>query len=160
MILGGCWQGQNQAFSSQGSRGSECSSSLKAIVKSSRLVARGTHCPAVRAQAPGTARGSHSVGACPLSCAGVSCSRSLTVPFMTQQKSVVALWPPALVALAAQGCLLPWLCHPTLSSPLIQLCDVQCKALLQGEGLLQEVWKNDPGLFSASTIDGSPRITP
>lgn len=114
-------------------------------------MARGTHSPAVRVQAPGTARGSHSVGACPLSCAGVLCSRSPAVPFMTQQKSLVALWP-----LAAQGCLLPWLCHLTLSFPLILLCGVQCKALLQGESLFQEVWKNDPGLFSDSTTDDSP----
>lgn len=116
-------------------------------------MAEGRLCPAVRVQAPGTAPGSHSVGACPLSRAGVSCSRSPTVPFMSQQKILVALWP-----LAAQGCLLPWLCHPTLSFPLILLRGVQCKAFLQGKGLFQEVWKNDPGLFTASTRDDSPWI--
>lgn len=60
----------------------------------------------------------------------------------------------------ATGCMAA--CSPgsatPLSFPLIQLCGVQGKALLQGEGLFQEVCKNDPGLFSASTIDDSPWI--
>lgn len=71
-VLGGYWYRQSQALGSRGSRSSEYSAlPTNTLVKSSRVVGRGTHYPAVSVQAPSTICGCHSVGACPPSHAAV-----------------------------------------------------------------------------------------